>query len=132
MKFPNAGGYSQLMKQTEYSTWTPVISASSGTVTSYSTTTAAYQKLGPFARFYLDFTISNIGTAAGFIAATLPSAAPPISDYTFVGREANVVGQMLHGITAFGTSIVIFRYDGAFVGGNNYRYLVSGFYKTNA
>ncbi len=108
------------------SDYIPVITAGSGTVTSYTINRAKYCIIGNFTFICLDFTITDIGTASGYLLATLPFVAYGYA--IFNGREIATTGFSLTGtIGLFTSQIVIVKYDNTFLGVNGYRYVLNGF-----
>jgi hypothetical protein len=75
---------------------TVTLTATSGTITSYTVNTAAYYQFGKWVFFRFVITINNAGTAAGAYALNLPVNA--ISLYmSFSGFEGGVTGKALLG-----------------------------------
>jgi len=73
---PSAAGMtSELLADYEEGTWTPVITASAGTLTSYSIISAVYTKVGRLVVATTRFTITNAGTGTGNLIVTLPFTA---------------------------------------------------------
>lgn len=96
----------------EEGTWTPVISAGTGTITT-SSATGIYTKIGRTVFVEISITITTNGTGGNFIQATLPFAAVNTYD-CFAGRNTTT-GLMLQGFTTISPNgIAIVRYD------NNY------------
>lgn len=63
----------EVLKGATESTWTPTVTASSGTLTTVTTPTARYTQIGPFVMFTLLITVTDNGTGAGTLRFTLPS-----------------------------------------------------------
>ena len=76
----------------EEGTWTPVITASSGTIASYTIQSARYTKIGNFVSAFVQFTITDNGTGDGALQITLPFTANTSDAGTF--RENAVTGQV--------------------------------------
>lgn len=114
--------------QGAWTTYTPTISANSGTITTLGTVVGRWQQTGKRVDLAISIPITTNGTAAGNIVATLPVAAA--SAATFAGREINTTGKGLTGsITATGITITIQAYDNTYPGGSGYVILVSGSYE---
>lgn len=97
--------------------FTPVVTASSGTITT-ATATMRYNIIGKAAFFSLNVTISNNGTGAGLVIASLPFT--PVMTGSAVrqivaGRD-NTTGKMLQGLTVGASGLFIAFYDGAYPG----------------
>jgi hypothetical protein len=87
---PAAGMTSQLLNWYEEGTWTPTVSALTGTITSY-TATGAYTRIGRAVTASLKITITNNGTGAVVLKTTLPFT-PSSVQCCGAGRENNVTG----------------------------------------
>jgi hypothetical protein len=66
--------------------WTPTVAATSGTITTVTTPTARYTRIGPFVMFTIVITVTDNGTGAGSLTFTLPST--PAYAGACVGRNA--------------------------------------------
>ena len=117
-----AGMTSELLSDYEEGTWTPIASASSGTITSY-TSSGRYTKVGRTVTLHFIITITNQGTASG--AYLTWSGAPYVAANTFTAvgtcREQNVNGFLSTAqINGNASSGSILRYDnnGVIVNGN--------------
>ena len=83
-------GTSELFNDYEEGTYTPTVTASSGTLTTV-TATGNYTKIGRQVTANMSITLTNIGTASGALYATLPFTAglfPSVG----AGREDNTTG----------------------------------------
>jgi hypothetical protein len=90
---PLAGMTSQLLNWYETGTYTPTVTASSGTLTTVSAS-GSYTRIGRQVTFNLSVTLTNIGTASGALIVTLPYTCgvfPAIG----AGREDQNTGTML-------------------------------------
>ena len=113
---------SELLSDYEEGIWTPIASASSGTITSY-TSSGRYTKVGRTVTLHFIITITNQGTASG--AYLNWSGAPYVAANTFTAvgtcREQNVNGFLSTAqINGNASSGSILRYDnnGIIVNGN--------------
>lgn len=106
-----------------WTSWTPTISAVSGTITTSSITSAAYQQIGKVVICRFDVSISNAGTASGALRLTVPVSAKNITIYGGGGREYSVTGVSLTiGIDSSDlTRMEIRKYDNGSIIVNNYR-----------
>lgn len=115
-----------------WSTHTPTVTAGAGTFTSVSGT-IRYYDVGKIRFFHCKITITTNGTAASFVAATLPSGAPEGSlKYLGAGRTNAVSGKGLIGVFSSGfasNSILIFNYDGTYPGADGEVLDVGGSYE---
>jgi hypothetical protein len=122
---PAAGMTSQLLNWYEQGTWTPVVTAGTGTITSVSVTSATYTRNGRIVFITYDFTITNNGTGLGFVKV---SGLPFNSNGRGfgLGTEAAVVGfftaeQTING----GDYFNINKLDGTYPGGTNFQLIGS-------
>lgn len=112
-----------------WTTFTPTITAVSGTFTSVSAT-GRYRALGKSIEVSIDITITTNGTAAGGVIATLPFTAASGVRYTMVGSETATTGVLCQGrINASGTSVQIFKYDNTYPGGSGTVINLTGIYQ---
>lgn len=105
-----AGMTSQLLNWYEEGTYTPTITATSGTLTTV-TATGNYTRIGRQVTVNVQATLTNAGTGSGALVATLPFACgkfPAIG----VGREDNTTGFELQAriISATPSSMYILTY----------------------
>jgi hypothetical protein len=98
-----------------WETWTPVITATAGSITSYTTTTPRYARINKIVVGQIIFAITNVGTASGVPIFTLPiTAASTISNVIFGSyRETAATG--LTGVVGSFTTTqgLLYRYDNA-------------------
>jgi hypothetical protein len=87
-------GTSELFADYEEGTFTPVVTAGSGSITSYNAS-GTYVKIGKTVVFQMTFNITNPGTASGFVNFSgLPFTSQNVTNYVYEGRtrENNVSG----------------------------------------
>lgn len=92
----------------EEGTWTPVVSAQAGTITS-ATATGRYTKIGRMVFSTAEITITAAGTASAGLIYTLPIPLAAGS-WAGVGRETTV-GALMFTIAGAGPASTIFRFD---------------------
>jgi hypothetical protein len=97
-----------------WSTWTPTISAGSGTITTSSTSWARYYQIGKIVFFNVSVTVSNNGTGAGRLRIT-----PPVTPNASVRQPVSAFHiTSLIGLSSYleGSSgeIVVRRLDGTY------------------
>lgn len=80
-----------VLSQYEKGSWTPVVTAATGSITSYTVNAATYVQIGLQVTAYFDFTITNNGTGAGVVNVSLPITTPVVSAFG-VARETAVTG----------------------------------------
>lgn len=117
---PNpAGTTSELLNDYEEGTWTPVPTASTGSITSYTLGTCNYTKVGRMVTVNFSVTITNAGTGAGSLNVPLPfTNGAAIANGT--GRENALTGSQLQArVAASGTDMNIQTYANATAIGTN-------------
>lgn len=115
---------------TAWSSYTPTVSAQSGTFTSVSAT-GAYKQLGKTVFVRITVTVTTLGSAAGTLFVTLPSSAVS-AGYMLLGRENGATGKLLQGYTTSASSTLnIVAYDNisTIVSGANI--FINGMYQTS-
>lgn len=114
-----------------WTSYTPSVSASSGSFTTLGTIVGRYLQLDKLVFVYIDISITTNGTAAGVIEATLPVAARTADGehYLLGGREVNSTGNILTGDLNSGTKAFISTYNNGYAGGTGYRVVISGMYE---
>jgi hypothetical protein len=75
-----------------WSSYTPVVTASSGTITSY-TASGRFKQNGKTVVVQMRIVITNPGSAVGYVLATLPVAAVTSSNQTGSSQETNAGGK---------------------------------------
>jgi hypothetical protein len=111
-----AGMTSELLADYEEGTWTPVVSASAGTITTY-TATGKYTRIGRSVvlSFVIDFVVAGTGAGTIFIDGVPFNAAAATSDGG-AGRESGNTGYTF--AITFGTTsrLYVNKYDGGYPG----------------
>lgn len=114
-------GTSELFDDYEEGTWTPTVSANSGTITSYSAT-GKYTKIGRLVNLSFSITITNNGTgSSALFVANLPFTAASATTEGGAGREDASTGNgLVVGVRQTNQLIVNF-YDGSYPAANGYQ-----------
>jgi hypothetical protein len=114
-----AGMTSELLNDYEEGTFTPAITASSGTITSFTLGVCNYTKVGRMVTVNFSVTITNAGTGAGSLNVPLPfTNGPAIANGT--GRENALTGSQLQArVNAAGTDMNVQTYANATAIGTN-------------
>lgn len=101
-------------------TYTPVVTANTGTITTY-TATGAYTKIGRLVNVSVSITITTNGTGAGYLIVSLPTGYAAASSITQMGsgREDAVTGDMLQVISA-SANMNLVTYSDAYPGGDGH------------
>lgn len=111
IKFPasqNASSNANTLDDYEEGTWTPTVTAQTGSFTTVSGT-GRYQKIGNTVHFFVSVTITDAGTATGGAIFTLPFTAS--GNWAASGVEVAAVFTALT-CAVFGANGVILSYDG--------------------
>ena len=107
-------------------TWTPTLSASSGTLTSASAAAVA-TRIEHIVFFTVGITITTNGTAAGILRFTLPTT--PNVSANFCGKEIGITNDSVTGQVTSGSAVVdVVFYTGAYPGADGATVSLSGFY----
>lgn len=110
-----------------WTTYTPTVSCTTGTLTSASAT-GKYITMGKLTLVQIVITITTVGTAGGNIIATLPNTCAVRT--IAVGRENAVSGKMLQAaISNVSSTVQITNYDNTFAGANGASMYINGFYE---
>ena len=106
----------------EEGTWTPTLSASSGTITTVGAVSGIYTKIGRLVIATIDATITTNGTAAGTLRASLPFTAANELTHFGTGRESAVSFAQLVAFSGFSnTNMNILKYDNSYPGADGAR-----------
>jgi hypothetical protein len=94
--------------------YTPTVTSSSGTITSFNTVVFRYYKLGKTLFFRGAINVGNNGTGAGWLVITLPYNAASIGSSVYGARSWDI--KSLAGYIASGSSprIILSLYDGTY------------------
>jgi hypothetical protein len=128
-------GTSELLADYEEGSWTPVVTADAGSITTYSAS-GSYTKVGNIVTLRFAVNVSNVGTAFGAMRiAGLPFTSVSYADTypagTFLVRETALTGQSYQGFNnANSTNAFIAALSGATVNWTNgVVYVFSGTYR---
>ena len=115
-----------------WTTYTPTVTAQSGSITSYSSQ-GAYIKIGKMVSFYARTAITNAGTGSLSLQISLPATAKTGEIYTFSGQETSTTGKGLTGSFGAATNdygkawVRFYDWTSCIVGG--YTIAISGTYE---
>ena len=105
-----------------WQTWTPVLTASSGTITAYTINRARYCIINKLCVAQVDVTITTAGTAAGaYLYIPMPVTAAAINA-TAAMRETNANGSIYSWQMFATTSSIVLSYTGGGVIANAHRF----------
>lgn len=100
----------------EEGTWTPTVTAQTGTITTLGVVTGAYTKVGRKVTCNINIQITTNGTGAGWLIVSLPFASSS-AQQGFVGHGWQGSGFQVAGFSGAGGSTVnIYKYDGTYPG----------------
>lgn len=118
---PVAGMTSQLLNAYEEGTWTPVVTAGTGSITSY-TATGTYTRVGRQITLLGEITITNAGTGSTFLlVAGLPFGISGIL-LSGAGREIQLTGQQCSVSYSSGSSFSLNHYNNNNIVVANYKF----------
>jgi hypothetical protein len=117
----------------QWFSYTPTITAETGTITTTSAVQGQYVKLGMVVFFHAAFTIDNNGTGADSLLASLPVSAAVSPGTILTGRRiSGATHEGCYGYVGTGSSTCsIYKYNGTYPGGNSTSLWVSGFYRAS-
>lgn len=94
----------------EWQTYVPVVTAGSGSITSYTIDSARYTRIGDTVTANVRFTLTNAGTAGSDIRFTVPFASSASASVAQgAGRERVATGVMMQAELEASSSVVILR-----------------------
>lgn len=112
-----------------WTTWAPVVAASTGTITTVGTVVARWCQLNKTVFISLVVPITTNGTGAGNIQITLPTTAN--SAAAFPGAETVATGKALAAtVTAAGTTMIVKFYDNTYPGSTGASFTIGGHYES--
>lgn len=126
---PLAGMTTQLLNWYEEGTWTPTISATVGTITTSSSSSAFYTRVGSVISFTVVLTITNNGTGSSQLRFTLPFSGSRGYAANVSGLNASS-GALVVGASSSAnpSSIDLNRYDGVYPVSSGQSLRISGTY----
>lgn len=113
-----------------WTSWSPTITSSVGTITTVGTVLALYLKIGRTVHWRANITITTNGTGSGVIQVPLPFNAAALQSIGS-GRENAVTGKQLQVWSSTSPASVQF-YDGTYPGANNAQLLIGGVYEASS
>jgi len=109
-----AGMTSELLADYEEGTWTPVVTSSTGTITTVGAVTGTYTKVGRQVTVWASIAITNNGTGGGFLAvAGLPFTASNLRQPGVSWNENSAITGIAY-INPNFTTVAIWKYDGGY------------------
>jgi len=104
-------GTSELLSDYEEGTWTPVVSAGTGAITTVGTVVGRYTKIGRQVTLIFSATITTNGTGAGYILITGMPFTPSSDLSSYNGMGSNSSTGKSFSISSSSTNIYIYYYD---------------------
>ena len=118
------------MDDNAWLSFTPTITALTGTIATVSSRLGFYRKFGKKLEFKMSFVITSNGTGAGAVLATLPFTSVGSNGSVCAGKERSSTGKMLTGyIDGLSSTVAIQFYDGTYPGITGGVYSISGEYE---
>jgi hypothetical protein len=112
-----------------WTAYTPSVGATTGALSNASAT-GRYKQIGKTVFVQITISIVAVGSASGFVTATLPVAGNANGSYMLVGREGAVAGFTVVGLIApSATAVEVIRYDNTTTIGASYSIPISGVYE---
>lgn len=128
--YPNPTINAALLSFPAWTSYTPTISASVGTITT-SSATGKYLQLGKLIFVSLIITITTNGSGASTLQATVPATSASHDQVGF-GRVSTGSGKMLQALLPSSTSrLAITNYDNTYPGADGTVHIISIFYETS-
>lgn len=123
-------GATKILDNDAWISFTPTVTATSGTITTLGTLTGKYKRVGRTVFVDVDVVITTNGTGAGQIVVGNMPVASSRTVAAFFGRESALSNKTIHGsMAASGSTITVFDYAGAYPAASGARLLLSGRYE---
>jgi hypothetical protein len=123
-------GTSELFADYEEGTWTPTVTAASGSITTVSAT-GNYTKIGRQVTVNINIVITTNGTgASALLIGNVPFNASTIRYDAGVGREYEITGNAVAMTFSATTTLQMLTYNNTYPGGNGYKIAASISYNT--
>ena len=113
----------------EEGTWTPVLTAQTGSITSYTVANGTYIKIGNTVSVIAYVTITNAGTASSTLLLTLPFT-PTNENWSGFGAEIAAVGFALS-VFGTGSSLGFRKYENSTAAGTSNGFKIGAVYRTS-
>lgn len=110
---------------TAWSTYTPTVTCSSGSLTTY-TATGRYKTIGKTAHLQIAITNTTNGTCAGYWQISVPGGWTLAAAYAYSGMDFNALKSLVAGSNSGGSSVIATLYDGTYPGVSGHSYTISG------
>ena len=116
-----------------WTSWTPTITSTGGTITTVGAVTGFYIQIGKIVFFRANAAITTNGTGSGKVRFTLPSAPGNVTNFTVAsGSDIGLSGKMLQGNITNGQQYVdVANYDGTYPAADGCNLFINGFYRVS-
>jgi len=126
----NASSNANTLDDYEEGTWTPVVTAQSGSLTSY-TSAGSYTKIGNIVTLYCNVQVTSVGTSSGQMFITgCPFNTLLSGQYMGVTRETTATGYIYFPMIAGSQISIQNETNGGVTWSTNYRYQSTNVYET--
>jgi hypothetical protein len=118
-------GSGSVLSSYEEGTWTPIVAAGIGTITSY-TSSGLYTKIGRLVSYIIEVSITNNGTGSGDLRVSgMPFSALSANQMSGATRERGFTGQGIVSSSLSSTSIYLTTVTNTYPGGTGYIFTIS-------
>lgn len=116
-----------------WTTYTPTIGSQTGTIGTTTIIQAKYLQMGTIVFLKIQFSITSIGTASGYLTASVPATLLPAGTNVLFGREIAVNGKSVEMTpTNAVAAAAITYYDNTSPIAAGVNFVIQGFYETSA
>jgi hypothetical protein len=126
-QFIGVNGISASLAAPDPITWTPTISASSGSITTSSVGYAVYRLINRTVFFSISITVTTNGTGAGFLRFTPPTGSPQYGG-NFTARNGTSGVGLIATVATAGSQVLISTTAGAYPVADGQTVVCQGFY----
>ena len=112
-----------------WTSYTPTIASSSGTITSY-TATGAYRRLGTTVEITINVTVTDGGTGSGQVIVQLPIASVASLSQSIAGAQVQPTPVSVYGVTNSSLNLVVQKYEGSYAGSTGAQFVITGSYQS--
>lgn len=128
MKLLNETYLNRKIKEVPWTSWTPTITAASGSFTTITLNSCAYKVLGKILFFHLDYTVTNKGTAGAYTIVSTPPGGTPLIATGASGREYAASGEIVQ-MHVNTSNLLVLNRSGGYIGATGHSICVDGFYE---
>ena len=118
-----------LPTESNWTAYTPTVSSSTGTITSY-TSTGFFRRLGNTVYVTVNVSITDNGTGNGTLIVTLPSNAQLSLNQVLTGATTAITPGAAYGVVNGNTNLTVLKYNGSYPVATGETISLSGSYET--